>query len=93
MYRAPLKDIQFALDQVIDTPALSGCPQFADYSAEIAASVLQEAARLAEQVLDPLYRSADQEGSRWSATGVTTPTGFREAYRQLVDGGWPQVRA
>ena len=93
MYRAPLKDIQFALDQVIDTPALSGCPQFADYSAEIAASVLQEAARLAEQVLDPLYRSADQEGSRWSATGVTTPTGFREAYRQFVAGGWPQVRA
>jgi alkylation response protein AidB-like acyl-CoA dehydrogenase len=93
MYRAPLKDIQFALEQVIDTTALAACPDFTDYSAELGASVLQEAARLAEQVLDPLYRSADQEGSHWSAAGVTTPAGFREAYRQFVAGGWPQVRA
>jgi alkylation response protein AidB-like acyl-CoA dehydrogenase len=93
MYRAPLKDIQFALEQVIDTTALSACPEFSDYSAELASSVLQEAARLAEQVLDPLYGSADQEGAHWSATGVTTPAGFRAAYRQFVAGGWPQVRA
>ena len=93
MYRAPLQDIQFALDQVIDTAALAACPEFADYSGELAASVLQEAARLAEQVLDPLYRSADLEGSHWSETGVTTPAGFRDAYRQFVAGGWPQVRA
>jgi alkylation response protein AidB-like acyl-CoA dehydrogenase len=93
MYRAPLKDIQFALDQVIDTTLLTACPAFADYSGELAASVLGEAARLAEQVLDPLYRSADLEGSHWSETGVTTPAGFREAYRQFVAGGWPQVRA
>ena len=93
MYRAPLKDIQFTLDQVIDTAALGACPEFADYSAELASTILQEAARLAEQVLDPLYRSADLEGSRWSASGVTTPAGFRDAYDQFVAGGWPQVRA
>ena len=45
MYRAPLKDIQFALEQVIDTTALSACPEFSDYSAEFAGSVPQEAAR------------------------------------------------
>ncbi|MFI4891617.1 MAG: acyl-CoA dehydrogenase [Steroidobacterales bacterium] len=93
MYRAPLQDISFALDEVIGSTVLSGCPEFSDYSAELAASVLQEAARLAEQVLDPLYRSADQEGARWSPDGVTTPKGFKEAYQQYVSGGWPQLRA
>ncbi len=93
MYRAPLQDISFALDEVIGSTVLAGCAEYADYSPELAASVLQEAARLAEQVLDPLYRSADQEGAHWSADGVTTPKGFREAYRQYVSGGWPQLRA
>jgi alkylation response protein AidB-like acyl-CoA dehydrogenase len=93
MYRAPLQDIKFALDEVIGSSALAGCAEFADYSTELADSVLQEAARLAEQVLDPLYSSADREGARWSPDGVSTPAGFKDAYRQYVDGGWPQLRA
>jgi alkylation response protein AidB-like acyl-CoA dehydrogenase len=93
MYHAPLQDIRFALDEVIGSTALAGCPEFSDYSPELAESVLQEAARLAEQVLDPLYSSADREGAHWSAEGVTTPAGFKEAYGQYVAGGWPQLRA
>ena len=93
MYRAPLQDIKFALDQVIGTEALAGCAEFAEYSPELADSVLQEAARLAEEVLDPLYASADREGAHWAGDGVTTPAGFKEAYQQYVAGGWPQLRA
>ncbi|HLW25069.1 MAG TPA: acyl-CoA dehydrogenase [Steroidobacteraceae bacterium] len=93
MYRAPLKDIQFALDEVVGAQALAGCPELAEYSSELAASVLEEAARLAESVLDPLYRSADEEGAHWSAAGVRTAAGFKEAYRQYCDGGWTQLRA
>ncbi len=93
MYRAPLQDIKFALDQVIGTEALAGCAEFAEYSPELAESVLQEAARLAEEVLDPLYASADREGAHWASDGVTTPAGFKEAYQQYVAGGWPQLRA
>ena len=93
MYRAPLQDIKFALDQVIGADALAGCPAYADYSPELADSVLQEAARLAEEVLDPIYASADREGAHWASDGVTTPAGFKEAYKQYVAGGWPQLRA
>jgi alkylation response protein AidB-like acyl-CoA dehydrogenase len=93
MYRAPLQDIKFALDQVLGADALAGCPVYADYSPELADSVLQEATRLAEEVLDPIYASADREGAHWASDGVTTPAGFREAYKQYVAGGWPQLRA
>ena len=93
MYRAPLQDIEFALDHVVGADALAGCPDFSEYTPELAASVLQEAARIAENVLDPLYKTADREGARWSENGVTTPAGFKEAYRQFVAGGWPQLRA
>ncbi len=93
MYRAPLQDIKFALDEVIGPDALAGCPALSDYSPELAESVLQEAARLAEEVLDPLYASADREGAHWASDGVTTPAGFKEAYQQYVAGGWPQLRA
>jgi alkylation response protein AidB-like acyl-CoA dehydrogenase len=93
MYRAPLQDLAFALDHVLGSDALAGCPPFADFTPDLAASVLEEAARLAEGVLDPLYGSADREGAQWSADGVRTPAGFKAAYREFVAGGWPQLRA
>ena len=93
MYRAPLQDLQFALDEVLGADALAGCPHFSDYTPELAGSVLQEAARLAEGVLDPLYATADREGAHWSDDGVATPKGFKAAYQQFVSGGWPQLRA
>lgn len=88
MYRAPLKDLAFALHDVVGAQALDGCPSFAEYSTDLAESVLDEAARFAENVLDPLWQTADREGSQWSPDGVTTPKGFKEAYAQLVEGGW-----
>jgi 3-(methylthio)propanoyl-CoA dehydrogenase len=88
MYRAPLKDIQFALEHVIGADVLRGCPGYQEYSLELAESILGEASRFAEGVLDPLWQSADREGAQWSEQGVRTPAGFRQAYQQLVDGGW-----
>jgi alkylation response protein AidB-like acyl-CoA dehydrogenase len=88
MYRAPLKDIQFALHEVIGPQALAGCPLYADYSLDLADSILSEAGRYAEEVLDPVWQSADREGAHWTPDGVTTPKGFKEAYAQLIDGGW-----
>jgi acyl-CoA dehydrogenase len=91
-YRAPLKDIQFALD-VVGPRVLEGCIAFKDYDAELAANILAEAGRFAEGVLDPLYARADREGAVWADGEVKTPAGFKEAYRQYVEGGWPQLRA
>ncbi|MGB6450850.1 MAG: acyl-CoA dehydrogenase family protein, partial [Steroidobacteraceae bacterium] len=93
MYRAPLEDIKFVLHELIGADALSGCRDFPDYSADLASTVLTEAARFAEAVLAPLNKSGDQEGAHWSEAGVTSAAGFRQAYRQFVEGGWPQLGA
>lgn len=93
MYRAPLKDLSFVLHRVIDDGQLSACAAFADYSADLADTILQEAGKFAENVLDPLWRSADREGAKWSPEGVRSPKGFDAAYRQYVEGGWPALRA
>src|SRR5579862_969329 len=93
MYRAPLRELRFVLGELLDSGSLAALPAFSDYSAELADSVLGEAARFAESVLDPLNRPGDQHGARWSAAGVVTAPGFREAYAQFVAGGWPQLGA
>src|SRR5215510_11881322 len=93
MYRAPVKDLRFVLDELIDGDALRACPEFADYTSETADAVLGEAARFAETMLEPLCKSGDREGAQWSATGVTMPEGFRGAYQQFVESGWPSLRS
>ncbi|HEU5133988.1 MAG TPA: acyl-CoA dehydrogenase [Steroidobacteraceae bacterium] len=93
MYRAPVKDIRFVLDELIGADSLRGCPEFADYSSETADAVLGEAARFAEMILDPLCKSGDKQGAAWSAIGVTMPDGYRDAYRQFCENGWPALRS
>jgi alkylation response protein AidB-like acyl-CoA dehydrogenase len=91
MYRAPLEELRFVLEELLETGELAACPALADYSDEVGASILEEAARLAESVLDPLNRSGDREGAHWTPEGVSTPKGFKEAYAQFVAGGWQQL--
>ena len=93
MYRAPVKDVRFILRELVDERALQACSAFADYSPELADAVLEEAGRFAENVLDPLYKSGDHEGAKWTPEGVVTPAGFKAAYRQYTEGGWPSLRA
>jgi 3-(methylsulfanyl)propanoyl-CoA dehydrogenase len=93
VYRAPLRDIEFVLHELIGADAISGCDGFEEYSVDVANSVLEEAARFAETVLEPLNQPGDREGAHWSETGVRAPAGFKEAYRQYVDGGWPRLGA
>jgi acyl-CoA dehydrogenase len=91
MYRAPLKDLLFTLDDVVNAMTLAQLPQFAEFSRELAESVLNEAGRFATEVLDPLNKTGDEEGARWTSEGVRTATGFAAAYRQFAEGGWTQV--
>jgi acyl-CoA dehydrogenase len=93
MYRAPLKDLDFDLRELIGEAGLQGCPAYADYSLDTAGAVLGEAAKFAETVLDPLYKAFDREGARWTPEGVRAPKGFKSAYDQYVAGGWPALRA
>ncbi len=93
MYRAPLKDLRFVLHDLLGDQELSTCAAFGDYSPELADSILDEAAKFAENVLDPLYRNGDRDGARWTPDGVRSAPGFKAAYEQFVSGGWPSLRA
>jgi 3-(methylthio)propanoyl-CoA dehydrogenase len=93
MYHAPVREVRFVLEELLGVRTLAGCEALPDYSDELAQSVLEEAARFAETVLEPLNRPGDLEGARWTPDGVVTAPGFREAYRQFVEGGWPALGA
>src|SRR5215831_19024874 len=93
MYRAPVRELRFVLEELLDAQRLTASGELADYSNELAQSVLEEAARFAENVLEPLNHPGDVEGARWTEHGVVTAPGFREAYRQFVEGGWPALGA
>lgn len=88
-YTAPLRDIRFSLNEVLDYPAHCQSIGADDASDEIVSAVLEEAAKFAENVLAPLNRSGDEEGCHWQEGSVQTPKGFKEAYKQYIEGGWP----
>jgi 3-(methylthio)propanoyl-CoA dehydrogenase len=93
MYTAPIRDVRFLLEELLGAASLARNPELADYSDELAQAVLEEAARFAENVLEPLNQPGDQQGVRWTPDGVLTAPGFREAYQQFIDGGWPALGA
>ena len=93
MYSAPVKDLRFVLQRLLDVPALTQLPRYADYSLEVELEILSAAARFAADVLDPLNAAGDREGAQIGADGVTLPSAFRSAYQQFVGGGWTQLGA
>ncbi len=86
-YTAPLKDMQFVLHDVLQVTA-SDIPGYADLDAGFTAAVLEEAGKLASDVLAPLNAVGDREGCRLENGVVRTPTGFKAAFEQLKEGGW-----
>ncbi len=91
MYRAPLREMHFVLEELLQASRLAQLPDFAEYSSDVAASILEEAGRFAATVLDPINRSGDEQGARWTDQGVVAAPGFRDAYQQFAAGGWTQL--
>jgi len=92
-YKAPLDDMKFVLEDVIDYARLTALPGYADFDAETAMSVLEGAAQFCEEVLHPINQSGDAEGCHITGGVVTTPAGFKAAYHQYVETGWPALAA
>ncbi|MBE0554607.1 MAG: acyl-CoA dehydrogenase C-terminal domain-containing protein [Rhodobacteraceae bacterium] len=86
-YNAPLKDMQFLLHDVLNIAA-SDVPGYADLDQGFTSAVLEEAGKLATDVLAPLNAVGDTEGCRLENGVVRTPTGFKAAFDQLREGGW-----
>lgn len=88
-YLAPVRDIRFVLEHLVDLDALSKLPGFEEATLEMVDAVLAEASKLASQVLAPINAKGDHVHARWSeGQGVTMPEGFKEAYVEYRDGGW-----
>ncbi len=94
IYEPPLRDLQFVMHELLDvTTSLREIPAHADIDAETIDQVLAEAGKFCAEVLLPLNLSGDQEGCHFDPAthAVTVPKGFRDAYRQYCDGGWPSL--
>ncbi|HCK84980.1 MAG TPA: acyl-CoA dehydrogenase [Hyphomonadaceae bacterium] len=91
-YKAPLREYRFLLNEVLDVGRYSNLPSFSDAPLDLIEQVLEEGAKFCEGVLAPLNKVGDEHGCTRAADGsVTTPPGFKDAYKQLVDAGWPAL--
>jgi acyl-CoA dehydrogenase len=89
IYKAPVEDVSFLLNDVFQIDRYDNLPGFSDASSDVREAILGEAAKLSEEVLQPLNRVGDLEGcARHDDGSVTTPKGFKEAFKQVAEGGW-----
>ncbi|GAB4392828.1 MAG: acyl-CoA dehydrogenase [Kiloniellaceae bacterium] len=87
-YAAPIREMRFALDAIAELPEIARLPGYEEATPDLVSAILEEAGRLAGEVIAPLNHPGDREGSVFENGVVRTPDGFQEAYRQFVEGGW-----
>lgn len=87
-YVAPVQEMKFVLKELADYDRVSRLPGYEEATPELADSVLEEAAKFAQNVLSPLNQPGDQEGAKWHDKKVTTAKGFKPAYLQFTENGW-----
>ncbi len=95
-YTPPLRDMQFVMHEVLDVvPRLRALPPHADIDADLIDQVCEEAGKFCAEVLQPLNLSADAEGCHYDPANrtVTTPKGYKQAWEQYVEAGWPLLAA
>ena len=93
VYTPPVTDIAFALSKLAGLTQFEGHPAFENYDADLIDPILDEAGKLARDVLAPLNQSGDKAGAQLTADGVKSAPGFAEAYAAFRDGGWMGLSA
>ena len=93
-YKAPLRDMQFVLDDLLNAEAhYADIPGRTAFDADLRGAIVNEAAKLAENVLSPINQSGDAEGCHFADGNVTVPQGFKEAFQEYGHGGWAGLSA
>jgi acyl-CoA dehydrogenase len=89
-YTAPTRDMQFVINELAGLAEVAALPAFAEQEIgpELTEAVLEEAAKLAAEVLAPLNHSGDVQGARIGSAGVVAADGFTAAYQKFIEGGW-----
>jgi alkylation response protein AidB-like acyl-CoA dehydrogenase len=91
-YVAPQREMRFVINELLDSGGLfQTLPGCEDATEDMINTIVGEAAKFCEEVIAPLNQSGDEQGCTWSAAGVKTPDGFKEAYHQYVENGWPAL--
>src|SRR5580700_3268934 len=88
IYKAPLRDYRFVMTELFDVGELAKLPGYEEATPDLFESVLEEGAKLCEEVLLPLNRSGDEEGCTFENGVVRTPKGFKAAYKAYSEAGW-----
>jgi hypothetical protein len=89
IYKAPIEDTMFVLYDVLKMDGYGNLPGFADAPRDLVEAIVSEGAKFCEEVIQPLNVVGDTVGCRRNDDGtVTTPPGFKEAYKQYQEGGW-----
>ena len=90
-YLAPLRDMRFVMTELAGLAEVAQLPGCEEVSDDLADAILDEAAKFAGNVLAPLNWTGDQEGARWQDGEVSTASGWKDAYRQFTEAGWPAI--
>ncbi len=92
-YIAPIREMQFVLKHVVGLDLVNKLPGWEEVTEDVVDAILQEAGKLANEVISPLNVVGDRTGAKWKDGVVTTPPGFKEAYAQYVNSGWGNIQS
>ena len=93
IYRAPVDDFRFVLNDLLEIDKQRDLPGFADLSPDLVEDILTNAGKFCEEVLQPINQSGDEEGAHFENGVVRTPKGFKEAYKAYSEAGWGALGA
>ena len=90
-YKAPIRDMKFVMQELLDCESHYQSLGYEDATVDMIDAIMAEAGKFNEQVIAPINQIGNQQGCTWNDGAVTTPDGFKEAYQQYVEGGWPTL--